>query len=176
MPVENSYYSLKYAFLKIPKRVQPLKYPLFLPWFITGFVAVILSLSVIFAHFYYWQNPLTEDVQLFWRTGFYIFAISLLPLTNLLRHIFLRLNQTMPLLKNTNLACVIKTRYTLTISVSMLLMLLIGSFGATIFYLGDSFRTLHILTGIAGLGVFLYRPKLDEYQQILESLTENEHD
>lgn len=136
----------------------------------------MLSLNVVFAHFYTWQNPLTEDARLFWRTVFYVLAILILPLTNLFRHIFLRLNQTMPLLANANLEGVVKIRYTLTVTISMLMMLVIGSFGATIFYLGDGFRTLHILTGIAGLGVFLYRPKPDEYQQILNSLTENKND
>jgi O-antigen/teichoic acid export membrane protein len=136
----------------------------------------MLSLSITFAHFYNWQNPLAEDERLFWRTIFYILSILLLPLTNLLRHIFQRLNQTMPLLANANVERVIKTRYTLTVSVSMLSMLLIGGFGATIFYLGDGFRALHILTGVAGLGVFLYRPKFDEYQQIQLSLMENKND
>jgi MFS family permease len=153
-----------------------LKSPIFLPWFITSFVIAMLIFSIAFAHFHTWQNPLAEDVRLFWRTVFYILAILMLPLTNLLRHIFLRLNQTMPLLENTNLERVVKIRYTLTVTISMLMMLVIGSFGATIFYLGDGFRTLHILTGIAGLGVFLYRPKLDEHQQILDSLTESEND
>lgn len=153
-----------------------MKSPLFLPWFITSFVIATLSLSVAFAHFENLQNPLAEDARIFWRTIFYILAILMLPLTNLLRHIFLRLNQTMPLLANANLERVIKIRYLLTVSVSMLMMLVIGSFGAIIFYFGDGLRTLHILTGIAGLGVFLYRPKFDEYQQILDSFTENEND
>jgi MFS family permease len=153
-----------------------LKFPLFLPWFITSFVIAMLCLSVAFAHFENWQNPLDKDAQIFWRTVFYILAILILPLTNLLRHIFLRLNQTMPLLLNANLEHVIKTRYTLTVSVSMLMMLIIGSLGAVIFYVGDGFRALHILTGIAALGVFLYRPKRDEYQQILDSFTENENE
>ncbi len=153
-----------------------MKSPIFLPWFITSFVIAMLIFSVAFAHSESWQNPLAEDTRLFGRTVFYILAILMLPLTNLLRHIFLRLNETMPLLKNASLKRVVKIRYTLTVTVSMLMMLVIGSFGATIFYLGDGFRTLHILTGIAGLGVFLYRPKLDEYQQILDSLTKNEND
>ena len=153
-----------------------MKSPIFLPWFITSFVIAMLIFSVAFAHFESWQNPLAEDTRLFGRSVFYILAILMLPLTNLLRHIFLRLNETMPLLKNASLKRVVKIRYTLTVTVSMLMMLVIGSFGATIFYLGDGFRTLHILTGIAGLGAFLYRPKLDEYQQILDSLTKNEND
>lgn len=153
-----------------------MKSPLFLPWFITSFVIGMLSLSIAFAHFENWQNPLAEDTRIFWRTAFYLLAILMLPLTNLLRHIFLHLSQTMPLLVNAHLESVAKTRYTLTVSVSMLMMLIIGSFGTVIFYMGDGFRTLHILTGIAALGVFLYRPKRDEYQQILDSFTENENE
>lgn len=153
-----------------------MKSPLFLPWFITSFVIVMLILSITFAHFYTFQNLLAEETRLFWRTIFYVLSIVMLPLTNLLRHIFLRLNQTMPLLANANLEHVIKIRYMLTITISMSMMLIIGCFGATIFYFGDGFRSLHILTGIAALGVFLYRPKLEEYQQILDSFTENEDD
>ncbi len=117
-----------------------------------------------------WQQPLTDESCIFWRTVFYILAIFILPLTNLLRHIFLRLNQTMPPLVQTNLERVAQTRYALTVSVSMFAILLIGSFGVLMFYLGDGFNTLHILIGVAGLGVFLYRPKLYEYQQISDAL------
>jgi len=153
-----------------------LKSPIFLPWLMTGIVVLLLLFSMTYAHFYSVQNPLSEHERIVWRTIFYILTLLMLPLTNLLRHIFLRLNQTMPLLKNANLEKTLKTRYTLTVSVSMLLVLTIGSFGATIFYFGDGFNTLHILTGVAGLGVFLYRPKLDEYQQIHNALMENEND
>jgi len=142
----------------------------------TGIVVLLLLFSMTYAHFYSVQNPLSEHERIVWRTIFYILTLLMLPLTNLLRHIFLRLNQTMPLLENANLEKTLKTRYTLTVSVSMLLVLTIGSFGATIFYFGDGFNTLHILTGVAGLGVFLYRPKLDEYQQIHNALMENEND
>lgn len=153
-----------------------MKSPIFLPWFITSIIIVLLSVNVAFAHFYHWQNPLTDDERIFWRTVFYILTILLLPLTNLLRHIFFRLNQTMPLLEFANLERVVKTRYTLTVSVSMLSMSIIGSFGSVMFYLGDGFNTLHILTIVAGLGIFLYRPKINEYQQILNTLTENDDD
>jgi MFS family permease len=153
-----------------------LKSPIFLPWLITGTVVLLLLFSVAYAHFYPFQNPLSEHERIFWRTIFYILSILMLPLTNLLRHIFLRLNQTMPLLENANLEKTLKIRYTLTVSVSMLFILTIGSFGATMFYFGDGFNTLHILTSVAGLGVFLYRPKRDEYQQIHNALTENEND
>ena len=142
----------------------------------TGIVVLLLLFSMTYAHFYLVQNPLSEHERIVWRTIFYILTLLMLPLTNLLRHIFLRLNQTMPLLENANLEKTLKTRYTLTVSVSMLLVLTIGGFGATMFYFGDGFNTLHILTGVAGLGVFLYRPKLDEYQQIHNALMENEND
>jgi len=153
-----------------------LKSPIFLPCFITCFVIFLLASSIFAAHFYHFQNPLTEHERIVWRTVFYILTILLLPLTNLLRHIFLRLNQTMPLLENANLEKTLKTRYTLTVSVSMSLILLIGSFGSVMFYLGDGFNTLHIFNIVAGLGIFLYRPKISEYMQIQEALTEHEND
>lgn len=150
-----------------------LKSPVFLPWLITSIIIVLLSVSVTLAHLYgtQWQQPLAEDARIFWRTVCYILIILVLPVTNLLRHIFLRLNQTMPLLSHSNLERVIQTRYTLTVSVSMLSMLFIGSLGVLMFYLGDGFNTLHILMSVAGLGIFLYRPKLHEYHQISDALT-----
>lgn len=150
-----------------------MKSPIFLPWLITGTVVALISIGVAFAHYSgtQWQQPIIEESRIFWRTLFYILAIVILPLTNLLRHVFLRLNQTMPLLLAANLKHVVQARYALTIGVSMLAMLTIGCLGIWMFYLGDGFNTLHILTGVAGLGVFLYRPKLHEYQQISDSLT-----
>lgn len=153
-----------------------MKSPIFLPWFITSVIIALLGFSIFAAHFYHFQNSLSEHERIVWRTVFYILAILLLPLTNLLRHIFLRLNQTMPLLENANLEKTIKTRYTLTVSVSMLLILVIGSLGSVIFYFGDGFNSLHIFNLVAGLGIFLYRPKLREYQQIQDALTEHDDD
>ena len=155
--------------------------PLLFPWFITIFVWLLLSASFIFVHFYSvtFQQPLAESDRIFWRTLFYILAILILPLTNLLRHIFLRLNQTMPLLIGANLEKSVQIRYALTVAVSQSMMILIGSFGDMIFYFGDVLNSFHILTGLAALGAFLYRPKKLEYQQIIEALTEiqeNEND
>jgi hypothetical protein len=150
--------------------------PLLLPWFITAFVLIILSASFIFAHFYgaNFQQPLEESERIFWRTLFYIFAILILPLTNLLRHIFLRLNQTMPLLFAANLEETAQKRYALTVCVSQISMIIIGSLGAMMFYFGDSFNTFYILTGLAIFGSVLYRPKNNEYQQIIDALTDSQ--
>ena len=154
---------------------------LLFPWFITAFVVTLLSVSFIFVHFYGapFQQSLEESERIFWRTIFYILAILILPLTNLLRHIFLRLNQTMPLLFGANLEKTVQIRYALTVSISQSMMILIGSLGGMIFYFGDPINSFHILTGLAVLGAFLYRPKNAEYQQIIDALTdkqENEND
>lgn len=155
--------------------------PLLFPWLITAFVVTLLSSSFIFVHFYGtpFQQPLIESDRLFWRTIFYILAILILPLTNLLRHIFLRLNQTMPLLTGANLEKTVQIRYVLTVTVSQIMMMLIGIFGEMIFYFGDAINSFNILTGLAMLGAFLYRPKNAEYQHIIKLLTdalENEHE
>lgn len=146
---------------------------IFLPRIITVIVIIFLITSIIVAHTHPIQNPLPEESRIFWRTIFYILTILILPLTKLVRHISFRLNQTMPLLENDKAINVAKNRYALTVSLSMFSMLLIGSFGSVIFYFGDSFNTLHILTIVAGLGVFLHRPKIQEYQQIQDALTNN---
>ncbi len=138
----------------------------------------LLSFSFIFVHFYGtpFQQPVTESDRIFWRTLFYIFAILIFPLTNLLRHIFLRLNQTMPLLAGANLEKTVQIRYALTVAVSQSMMILVGSLGGMIFYFGDVKNTFNILMGLAMLGVFLYRPKKAEYQQILNSLIDTMED
>lgn len=154
---------------------------LLFPWFITAVVVTLLSVSFIFVHFYGapFQQPLAESDRIFWRTIFYILAILILPLTNLLRHIFLRLNQTMPLLMGADLEKTARIRYALTVAVSQSMMILIGGLGGMIFYFGDAINSFHILTGLAILGAFLYRPKNVESQQIIDALTgteENEND
>ena len=128
----------------------------------------ILLLSYVLLHVIIHLNYLDDRI-------FLSSAILLLPITNLLRYIFLRLNQTMPPLKSIqNLSRLARARYTLTVTVSQSIMVLIGGFGAIMFLLGDSVNTLYILTSVAGLGVFLYRPQITEYQNIIDALTQLE--
>lgn len=143
-------------------------------WFITGFVLFLLSSEFTFVHIYgvEWQQPLEESERIFWRTAFYIVVILLLPLTNLVRHIFLRLNQTMPLIEKNNIEKIAQKRYLLTVLVSQCVMIFIGFLGIMILYFGDSFNTFHILTGLAMMGALLYRPKNEEYRQIVGALTD----
>ena len=97
-------------------------------------------------------------------------AIVTFPLTNLLRHIQLRLNQTMPY-SSTAAGDIAKTRYLITVIVSMALIESVGVFGFVMFVLGDNFNTLYIFSGLSALGMFLYRPKVDEYARIVEAFT-----
>jgi hypothetical protein len=112
------------------------------------------------------QEPLPEERRVFIRSVFYVIAIITFPITNLIRHIQLRLNQTMPGNKSA------KSRYLLTIIVSMMLVEGLGVLGFVMFMLGDDFNTLYIFLGLAVLGLYLYRPKVQEYQQIVEALTD----
>ena len=105
-----------------------------------------------------------ETERIWMRTVCYVLAILLFPLTNLIRHIQLRLNQTMPGDKSA------KRRYLLTVVVSMALIHSVGLMGVAMFLVGDDVNTLYILVGMAALGAFLYRPKWDEYLSIVEAL------
>jgi hypothetical protein len=67
-----------------------------------------------------------------------------------------------------------KNRYLLTVIVSMALVESIGVFGFVMFILGDNFNTLYIFTGLSVLGLYLYRPKANEYAKIIEALTRAE--
>jgi uncharacterized membrane protein YesL len=158
----------------MPGRVEPeqLKSDLFLPWAIQGsMLAMLVALLIVCITFgAQIQQPLPEVQRVLIRTILYVVAIATLPMTNLLRHIQLRLNQTMPLSHGTpeNEA---KKRYLVTIIVSMSLIESVGIFGFVMFILGDNFNTLYIFSGLSALGMFLYRPKVDEYAKIVEGLT-----
>ncbi|MEQ1637527.1 MAG: hypothetical protein ABL903_12625 [Methylococcales bacterium] len=141
-----------------------------LPWIITLGMAFLLLVYVLLTYFYGTQllagvsYPEAERINL--RTIFYWVAILTLPLTNLVRHIQLRLNQTMPT------ATPAKSRYCLTVLVSLVLCESIGFYGLLLFCLGDEVNSLFIFTGISALGLYLYRPKLAEYRSVVEALAD----
>ena len=145
---------------------KSLESDLFLPWAIVAIMAAMLVAYIIICHTMgeQIQQPLPEAQRVLMRTVFYAVGIVTFPLTNLIRHIQLRLNQTMPGPKPA------KNRYLVTVIVSMALIESIGVFGLVMFIFGDGFNTLYIFTGMSVLGLFLYRPKLDEYTRIIEAL------
>jgi hypothetical protein len=77
------------------------------------------------------QVGMDEEQRIFIRTIFYIIALILFPLANLVRHILLKLNQTMP---GNNPA---KNRYFMTIAVTLTMVEIVGFFGLIMFIFGD---------------------------------------
>jgi hypothetical protein len=159
----------------MPGRVKPeqLKSDLIMPWVIQGIMLAMLAafLIVCIAFGDRIQQPLPEDQRVLIRTILYVVAIVTFPVTNLIRYIQLRLNQTMPYSHVAPIS-VAKKRYLVTVIVSMSLVESVGIFGFVMFVLGDNFNTLYIFSGLSALGMFLYRPKVDEYARIVEELTE----
>ncbi|MBM4208658.1 MAG: hypothetical protein FJ190_11875 [Gammaproteobacteria bacterium] len=139
-------------------------------WLIVAVMLLSVVAYVVICHVFghELQTPLPEEQREFIRTMFYVIAIVLMPLTNLIRHIMLRLNQTMPGDKPA------RSRYLLTVIVSMVLMETIGILGFVMYMLGDDFNTLYIFTGLSVLGMFLYRPKEYEYNQIVISISKQQ--
>ncbi len=129
-------------------------------------VAIAVSLSVIaylsVCHFLgsEIQIPVDESRRVLIRTVLYALAIVIFPVTSLLRFILLRLNQTMPGDRPA------KNRYLLTILLTQAMVEAIALFGLLMFVLGDDYNTLYIFSSMAALGVFLHRPKLEEYSAI----------
>jgi hypothetical protein len=115
------------------------------------------------------RQPLEESQRILIRSIFYIVAIGLFPLTNLLRHILIRLNQTMPGEKTAS------QRYLVTIIVTQGMIEVVSVFGLVMFLLGDDFNTLYIFTLLGVLGVYLHKPKLVELQSIIDALTAKDH-
>ena len=111
------------------------------------------------------QMGVDEAQRVLVRSILYGVAIVLFPVVKLLRHILLRLNQTMPGPQTA------KQRYLLTIIVTQVLIELVGFFGLTMFILGDGFNTLYIFSAMAALGIFLHKPNMDEYLAIESALS-----
>jgi len=154
-------------------RIEPeqLKSDLIVPWAIVGVMLAMLAAFLIACITFgdQIQQPLPEAQRVLIRTILYVLAIVTFPATNLIRHIQLRLNQTMPY-SHTAPGNEAKKRYLITVIVSMSLIESVGIFGFVMFILGDNFNTLYILLGLSALGMFLYRPKVDEYAKIVEAL------
>ena len=159
----------------MPGQLEPeqLKSDLILPKVVQGIMLALLITYIIVCLIFgdQIQQPLPETQRVLIRTLLYIVAIATLPLTNLLRYIQLRLNQTMPYSNAAPRRLEAKKRYLVTIIVSMSLIESVGIFGFVMFILGDNFNTLFIFSGISALGLFLYRPKVNEYAAIVEALT-----
>jgi hypothetical protein len=163
----------------MPGQVEPeqLKADLFLAWAIVGVMLVMLAAMLVICITIGepMQQPLQEDQRVLIRTVLYVIAIVTFPVTNLLRHIQLRLNQTMPY-THAAPGIVAKKRYLVTVIVSLSLIESVGIFGLVMFILGDNFNTLFIFTGLSALGLFLYRPKVHEYASIIEALAAKKHE
>lgn len=138
-------------------------------WLVVGFMAALLAGYIVFCHTPQGaalQDPLADHERILLRTILYVAAIVTMPLTNLIRHIQLRLNQTMPGDKPA------KSRYLLTVIVSMTLIESIGAYGLIMYLLGDGYNTLYIFTIVSALGMYLYRPKVGEYESIVAALAD----
>ena len=110
------------------------------------------------------QLAMDEQQRVLIRTVLYVVAIMTFPIMKFLRHVLLRLNQ-----KATGNSTP-KSRYLLTIIISMAVAESIGIYGFVMFVLGDSYNTLYIFIGLSALAMFLYKPKAEEYRAIIESM------
>ncbi len=110
------------------------------------------------------QIAMAEEQRVLIRTILYVVSIILFPVTSLLRHVLLRLNQTMPGEKSA------QNRYLMTTLVTLAQIEIVGAFGFVLFILGDPYNSLYIFSLLAVLGIYLYRPKDQEYADIMEAL------
>ena len=156
---------------------QHLQADLRLPWLVLVLEVLVLAVLVVISQTFSadLEQPLPESTREWLRTVLYAVAIVTLPFTNLLRHVQMRLNQTMPL-EGKPYQQSAKRRYLITIIVSMSLIQSPGIYGFVMFVLGDSINTLTIFILMSVLGFYLYRPKLDEYERIVDALATQQHE
>jgi heme/copper-type cytochrome/quinol oxidase subunit 2 len=138
-------------------------------WVYTSLMLALLLAYNVFCHFTELeiQSIVTEDSRILIRSILYGLAIILFPVVTLLRHILLRLNQTMPGDKSA------KSRYLFTIITTLTLISAVGLFGLAMFVLGDGYNTLYIFSMLGILGIFLHKPNQQEYQYIIDALRNN---
>ncbi len=130
-----------------------------------GFLVLLITYNIICQ---FWGSEirmnLDEVQRIPIRSILYGISIILFPVIKLLRHVMVKLNQTMPGDKPA------KQRYFFTVAISLLLIETVGGFGFLMYMLGDNLNTLYIFSGLAALGIFLHMPKFNEYLAICESL------
>ncbi len=110
------------------------------------------------------QIAMAEEQRVLIRSILYVVGIILFPLGSFLRHILLRLNQTMPGDKSA------QSRYLMTTIITLAHIETVGVFGFVLFILGDPYNSLYIFSLLALLGIYLHRPKEYEYREIVEAL------
>ncbi len=155
----------------MPEYALTLKSDLKPLWMLQGLLltALLVSSTACLSYAEQIKDVLADDQRELIRTLLYVVSIITFPITNLIRYIQLRLNQTMPF-SESDTRSVAKKRYELTVTVSMLLIMTVGVYGVLMFIWGDKQNTLFIFTGLSALGLFLYRPKLPEYEALNEAL------
>jgi len=129
-----------------------------------GLMSLIALVAVCHIYADKIQIGLDEQQRIVIRTILYIVAITTFPVMKFVRHVLLRLNQTMSGNKSP------KSRYMLTIIISMLVAESIGIYGFVMYILGDSYNTLYIFIMLSALAMFLYKPNQQEYKTLVESL------
>ena len=125
------------------------------------FLGVLITLCHVYADAIqiHWE----EQDRVIIRTVLYSVAMLTFLVMKFVRHVSLQLN-----MKSSDKPA--KSRYLKTIIVSMGIAETIGLYGVVMFSLGDGFNTLYIFSVLAGLAMFLYRPKVEEYRMILEAV------
>ncbi|OQK16360.1 hypothetical protein AU255_00135 [Methyloprofundus sedimenti] len=111
------------------------------------------------------QIGMDEQSRIFIRTVLYVVAIMTFPVMKFIRHVLVRLNQTA---KGNSTP---KSRYSVTIIISMAIAESIAMYGFAMYVLGDGYNTLYIFTILSALAMYIYKPKVEEYQTIVERIS-----
>jgi len=146
---------------------QQLQADLLMAGIIRAVALMSLIALVVICHLYgdKIQIGMDEQSRIFIRTVLYVVAITTFPVMKFIRHVLVRLNQTA---KGNRTP---KSRYAVTIIISMAIAESIGIYGFAMYVLGDGYNTLYIFTILSALAMYLYKPKVEEYQAIVKSIS-----
>lgn len=145
---------------------KQLKSDLFILWVILGTMVATMGVYIFLCLYLGDELRVWTDrgPPILIRTILYAVSIATFPIINLIRHIMLRLNQTMP--GDTSA----RIRYYTTVLVSLGLAETMGVYGLVLYILGDNLNTLYIFCFLSVLAMILYGPKLDEYAGVVEAV------
>lgn len=145
---------------------SPIQANLWPHWLVCAAMLLLIAIYNLLCHLYpaTMRAEIDPSLRETVRTVLYGLAIVTFPLTNLCRHIFLRLNQTMP--GDTSPG----RRYLVTVTVCQAMMAGVTVFGPLMFALGDDYNTLYIYSVLGVLGAVLHRPKSAEYWSIVDAM------
>jgi hypothetical protein len=144
-------------------------------WILWSALVVSLFIYVLICHLAQYRpgNIFNAVISLEnFKNILYIVSIITLIISYFVRKaaLVVRSSSTRPLASNTSIIPAITGKYTVAMITALAFSESIGIYGLVLFFMGDSFQTLHTFIGVAVLAMFFYRPKREEIETLANDM------